>query len=348
MTSSRRVLLLPATITVITLGMTGCSSSADGAENTADADTTTVSVALDWTANTNHIGLFVADELGYFADAGIDLEVLPYASAPTVDLVSSGAADFGVSTQSTVQNARTAGADIISTYAVVQNETGALVTLGDRTDITSPADLDGKIYGGFGIPLYSAIARTAIQDAGGTGAFEDVTLTTGSYEALTSGAIDFTASIVTWENVFRELEGDPYQTFLYSDFGVPAEQTIVLASSDAYLDGNADTAEAFLGAVQKGYAFAADDPEAAADLLIEANPDVLGGSEELVHASARLLADDNYFVAEDGSFGTHNAETWSTFGDYLVEQELLTDENGDPVTETPDWTGYYTDAFLGE
>ena len=44
----------------------------------AYAQDTPVSIALDWTPNTNHIGLFVAQAEGYYAEAGLDVTILPY------------------------------------------------------------------------------------------------------------------------------------------------------------------------------------------------------------------------------------------------------------------------------
>ncbi|WP_159499758.1 ABC transporter substrate-binding protein [Microbacterium sp. 18062] len=348
--SPRPALAGAVLLTVGALALTACAPApSDDPTGGAGSDLQKVTIALDWTPNTNHLGLYAAEAEGYFADAGLDVEILPYASAPTIDLVASGAADFGVSTQASVQQARTAGTDVTAVYAVTQKETGALVTLDSRTDIASPRDLDGKVYGGFGIPLYSALARQAIIADGGTGDIQDVTLATGAYEALTSGAIDVTASIVTWENVAQELAGEPYKTFSYTDYGLPAEQTIQVVSSDAYLDAEPGTAAAFVKALQRGHTFAAENPQAAAQELIDANGDVLAGSEDLVFSSAQLLADGGYLVAEGVPAGTNSAEIWTGFGGFLVENGLLTDADGETVTEAdaPDWDAYFSNDLLG-
>src|SRR5258705_11825620 len=54
-----------------------------------------VSVALDWTPNTNHTGIYVAQKLGYYAAAGISLEILPYASTAPETLATHRKADSG-------------------------------------------------------------------------------------------------------------------------------------------------------------------------------------------------------------------------------------------------------------
>src|SRR5215469_2585149 len=59
---------------------------------------TTMTLALDWTPNTNHTGIYVALSKGWYRDEGIDLKLLPYSSNVSPDvLVSSGKADVGIS-----------------------------------------------------------------------------------------------------------------------------------------------------------------------------------------------------------------------------------------------------------
>lgn len=303
--------------------------------------------ALDWAPNTNHIGVYVADQLGYFAEAGIDLEILPYGSTPASQLVSAGEADFGIGGQATVQLGRTAGLDLVSVYRVTQTDTGALVTLGDRTDITRPADLDGLVFGGFGSPLYSAMAKTVIVNDGGAGDFTEVVLDSGAYDALEAGRIDFTLAVTTWEGVKVELEGNPFQTFSYQDFGMPQQQATGIVSSNAYLEANPELAAAFVQAVQRGYQYAVDNPQQAAQLLIEANPDTLSTSVELVERSTELLAStDGYFAMEGRDLGAADPTAWAEYGAFLFENGYLVDAQGAPVTVAPDWSEYYTDDLL--
>src|SRR5690606_22094892 len=100
-------------------------TSLDGGE-----DLTAVTFALDWAPNTNHIGVYVADALGYFEEAGLDVTILPYGSASSPQLVSAGEADFGIGGQASVQTARTAGLDVVSVFRITQTDTGRLVVLG--------------------------------------------------------------------------------------------------------------------------------------------------------------------------------------------------------------------------
>lgn len=349
-TFARRALAAAAIVASGALALAGCSApgAADAAAS-ADAGSapTPVSFALDWAPNTNHIGVFVADELGYFEDAGIDVEILPYGSASAMQLVSAGEADFSIGGQSSVQMARTSGLDVKSVYSITQTDTGRLVVLGDRDDITRPNDLDGLTFGGFGAPLYTALAKGTITGDGGAGDFEEVVLDTGAYEALSQGRIDFTLSVATWENLQTEIDGHPYRAFKYQDFGVPDQQSTGIVSSEAYLDENPEAAEAFVQAVARGYQYAADNPAEAADLLIAANPDTLGTAQELVKRSTALMADEGFLVSPDRPIGAPNPEAWNEFGAFLFDQGFLVDAEGKPLTQEPDWSEYYTAEFLG-
>ncbi|UOQ58295.1 ABC transporter substrate-binding protein [Leucobacter allii] len=340
---------LTAAALAAALGLAGCApTDPAGADPAADpAGGSTVTFALDWAPNTNHIGVYVADALGYYADAGLDVEILPYGSTAATQLVSAGEADFGIGGQSSVQIARTAGLDLISVYRVTQHDTGRLVVAGDRDEFSRPAELDGATFGGFGSPLYTALATATIAGDGGAGEFTEVVLDTGAYEALAQGRIDFTLSVATWEGLQAELEGAPYRQFRYQDFGVPEQQSTGIVSSEAYVEGHPEEAAAFVQATARGYAYAAAHPDEAAELLIAANPDTLGTAQELVHRSAEMLAQDGYLVSEDRAIGAADPEAWAAFGAFLFDGGFLVDAEGKPLAEEPDWGAYYTDELLG-
>lgn len=310
----------------------------------AFADGKKVTVALDWTPNTNHVGLYVARDKGFYKEAGLDVQILPYSDTAAGTLVSNHLADFGVAGVG-FYSQHAAGADLKAVYAVVQHETGRLVFSADRKDIKSPKDLDGKTYGGFGSAWENALIGSIIKADGGKGDIKTVTLGTSAYEALANGSVDFTLEILTWEGVQSELLGQKLTALKYSDYGVPEQHTTLLVSSDAYLKQDADTAKAFLAATRKGYAYAADHPDEAGDLLIAANPDALT-NKELVHASLKSLVDGHYLRAENGTIGTIDPAKNSAIGDYLFANGILKDGNGARLAEKPDFASYISNDYL--
>lgn len=305
-----------------------------------------VTIALDWTPNTNHIGLYVAEAKGFYEEAGLAVDILPYTDTSAGTLVANHVADFGILGSIGLFTQRTAGADLVAAYALVQTETGRLVFKADRQDIQRPRDLDGKIYGGFGSAWETALIGTIIRNDGGTGDFETITLGTSAYEALANDAVDFTLEVYTWEGVKAERDGLAQRAFRYADFGVPDQHTNFIGTTGTYLAEHGDTAKAFIAASQRGYSYAVDHPDEAADILVAANADGLL-DRNFVRASLQALIDGDYLRGADGAVGQIDPAKMEAMGNFLFEAGILKDGNGVVVTEKPDFSGYYSNDYLG-
>ncbi len=308
-------------------------------------DQAKVTVALDWTVNTNHIGMFIARDQGFYKEAGLDVTILPYSDTSAGVLVANSAADFGIVSSTGLFTQRSSGVDLVGTYAVVQHETGRLVFMDNRQDIQSPKDLDGKTYAGFGTNWERKLIETLIRADGGKGEFEIVTLGTSAYEALANGAVDFTLEIATWEGVKNELDGVKQRAFRYSDYGVPEQHTTLLVSSGKYLKDNPEAAKAFLSATQRGFAFAVDHPDEAADILISGNQDMLT-DDKLIRASLKALNNGHFLRDSDGTIGKMRPETMLALGEFLFKAGILYDKDGAVLQEKPDFSSYFTNDFL--
>ncbi|MFF5304273.1 ABC transporter substrate-binding protein [Streptomyces sp. NPDC013161] len=323
------------------LAVSGCSADSTAA---AKDGTTTVTLALDWTPNTNHTGIYVAQAKGWFKAAGINVKIVPYGSTAPETLIANHKADFGISYQEGVTTARAVGQDITSVYAVTQKTDVTIAVRADRDDITTPKDLDGKTYAGFGAPYEKPLLQKVIQNAGGKGDFKQVTLNTSAYAALYAGQADFAMPMPTWEGLEAKLSGKPLKNFQLSDYGFPAIYSTLVASSDQFLKKNPELAKKFLAAVDKGYRYAAEHPSQAADLLISANKSVLTNTK-LVKESEALLAKE-YYKGTDGSIGTQSAARWQAFADFEYKAGLLVDANGRKLTSTPKASTFFTNAYL--
>ena len=304
----------------------------------------TVRFALDWTPNTNHTGLFVAQVQGWFRDAGLDVQILPYNNTAPDTLVSSGAADFGISFQDTFTYAKGAGADATSVMAVLQHWGSAIAVRADRADINSPRDLDGKTYGGFGAAYEVPKMQAVIRDAGGAGQFQTVVLGTAAYEALYGGQVDFTEPFVTWETIEAQLRGQPLKTFDYTDYGFPDAYNVLLIGNAPWLQAHPEQARAFVQAAQRGYRLAADDPAKGAELLEKANPGAFT-EPELVSRSAQMFS-ERYLRDESGSVGPQTLEKWNGFSGFLYETGTLVGADGTPLPTRPDFATWFTNDYL--
>ena len=338
----------PAATTVAPNESASTTAASEGTETTAGeapGEMETVTLQLDWVPNTNHTGFFVADQLGYLADAGIELEILPYSGGNGDTIVAEGLADFAISFQNSITLSKPAGVETAAVAAVVQHTAEAIAVRADRDDIQSPADLDGKLYSGFGGPFEVPVMKAIIQAAGGEGEFESVVLNTAAYEAVYNGSADFVIPFKTWEGIEAELRGEPLRYFEYVDYGLPDSYSVIIIANPTWLGENADLAERFLGAVRKGFEFGAANPAEAAQIVIDANPGVFN-DPELVIQSQELMANE-YFLDESGRWGCIDDEQFAGYSGFLFEAGIVAGEDGSPVAEEPDWSTFYDMSYLG-
>ncbi|MGO1284480.1 MAG: ABC transporter substrate-binding protein [Brachybacterium sp.] len=330
--------------TALALGgaLSGCGRA--GTDRPSAGPTTTVRFALDWTPNTNHTGLYVALNQGYFADADINVEVLPFNNSNPEVLVDAGQAEFGISFQDTATMSISSGADLRSVLAVEQTWATEVAVLAERDDIESPADLDGLVFGGFDNPAETITMQGIVQAAGGEGDFETVVLGTSAYEALYSGDVDFTIPFVAWEGVEAERRGVDLKTFAYTEYGFPDAYQVIVVGNGSWLDENPDVARGFVQALARGYRDAIADPKAAAEMLHAENTGLLTDLDLLIE-SQRMLS-EKYMLDENGEFGLQTEEHWTGLGEFFFEAGLLADRDGKPLTEHPDWSGLFTNRYL--
>ncbi|ODT66974.1 MAG: hypothetical protein ABS75_25685 [Pelagibacterium sp. SCN 63-23] len=295
-----------------------------------------VSVTLDWTPNTNFVGLYVAEALGLYAAAGLEVSIAPFEfGQPSGDVAAFGVLDFYA--------ARAAGLDATGIYAVIRSETGRLAYRGD--DIAGPRDLAGKTYGGFGTSWETAVIDTMIAHDGGTPNYEAATLQGSVYDALRAGAVDFTLEVLTWQGVENALAGNDVKSFRYADFGVPDQHTIILAADSAFLAERPEVAQAFVAATRAGYLHAVTNPQQAAEMLMTAAPE-LAAQEALVEASMQVMVEGNYLVSAEGEAGRFDEKLMSELGDFLFAAGALIGAEGEVLTEKPDISGWYTNQYV--
>jgi ABC-type nitrate/sulfonate/bicarbonate transport system substrate-binding protein len=337
--STFRSLLIAALLATL---VAGCGMLGGATPTPAAA---TVRLALDWTPNTNHTGFFVADNEGWYRDAGVTLDVLPFADTAPEALLAAHQAECGISFQDALTFAVAAGGDITSVMAILQ-KTGSAIAVLDSSDLTRPKDLDGKTYAGFGYPNEEPTLKAVIRDDGGTGTFDVVTLNEAAYEALYAKRADFTIVFTAWEGVEARLRNIPLRYFEFADYGFPQFYQVVLACDRQWLEREPDAAKRFVAATVRGFERAQSDPEGAAQILMDENPGAFDSNPELPNASAHFLAEGSYLVDSDGKVGRQTLERWQGYSGFLYDQGLLVDANGRALSQPPDYSSLFTNDFL--
>ena len=306
---------------VLAFSFVGCGSTA------GENDKNTITIVLDWTPNTNHTGIFVAQAKGFFEEAGLNVEVVQPPEDGAVTLVASGKAQFGVSFQDSLAPAFAGDSvmPVTAVAAVIQHNTSGIVSrAGEGMD--TPKGLEGKKYATWDLDVEKATIRDVMKADGGD--FDLVELipstVTDEVSALHSGSVDAIWIFYGWAGVACEVAGLDTDYFEFADIDPVFDYyTPVIIGNNAWLEENPETAKAFVEALSKGYTYAAQNPKEAADILMDAAPELKSNSE-LVYASQEYLAAE--YIADAARWGEFDADRWAAFFGWLNENDLLEGE----------------------
>ena len=291
-----------------------------GGNEAAEGGMEKITFVLDWTPNTNHTGLYVAQANGYFEELGLDVEIIQPTEDSATLMVASGAADFGITCQDTMapsiigENAL----PIKAVAALLQHNTSGIISL-KETGIDRPANMAGHNYATWDMPVEQAMIRSIVEKDGGV--YEEIELIPSMvYDTITALNSDIDAIWIfyAWDGIATEVKGLETN---YLDFGQldPAFDyyTPVIISSDQYLAENEETAKKFLEAAGRGYEFAIAHPEEAAEILLEAAPEL---DRDIVMASQEWIADQ--YKAEVERWGYIEPARWDLFYQWLTDNGL--------------------------
>ena len=307
--------LVALALSLIALLAAACGGEEDVAE---------VKLAMDWYPNANHLGLFIAEEKGYFADENLKVTLYTPSDPSTVlQTVGAGEDDFGISYQPDVILARNEGVPVVSIVGIVQHPLNSVMAL-QSSEINRPADLVGKKVGYPGIPTNEPLLDTMLK-ADGSNGLADVELVNIGFniaESLISGQVDAAVGAYwTHESILLENMGHPVNIMKMEEWGVPDYYELVLVTSEDYLKENRDVAERFVRALKKGYNEAIDDPQGGVDILVEHNPGEI--DEGIDRPGADLLVP--LWQPSSGGFGSQESGRWESFVSWMKEQEMIKD-----------------------
>ena len=219
-----------------------------------------MTVLLDWFINPDHGPIIVAQEKGYFADQGLEVEIVPPAdpSAPP-RLVAAGQADLAVSYQPQLHLQIHEGLPLKRVGTLVATPLNCLLVLEDGP-IKSPADLKGKKIGFSVAGVEEAILSTVLGKYGVT--TDDVEMVNVNFSlspSLMTGQVD--AVIGAYRNFElnqMDIEGRPGTCFYIEEEGVPSYDELIYVANPETMD--ADKVERFLAATELATQFMVNNP----------------------------------------------------------------------------------------
>lgn len=334
------IVLLWLTGPMLLLASCSSSSSSPGA-------LTNVTLALDYTPNTNHTGIYVAMEKGYYRQQGLNVTLLPYGTTPPEVLVGSGQAEFGISFQEYVAVNRVQGQPIVSIAAIIQHNTSELSVL-TSSGITSPAQLVNKRLASFSDPAEQGVIDEMEVFAGATNpSYQTITFAEPDIKNLQTGSADFIWIYEGVEGVQARDAGVNLTSFLLQDYGVPDFYSPVLITNEHEIAQHPNIVRAFDTATAAGYTYATQHPKESADILLSA-AQAQGGT---LFDTPQVAYDSQTYQSQAYSagaqcWGTQSLGIWTNFTRFLYLHGVLTDANNQPITTEPNYAAMYTNQFL--
>ncbi|SFR86677.1 ABC transporter substrate-binding protein [Anaeromicropila populeti] len=328
-----------AMVAVMCVILVGCGKNQSNEKTESGTPMKKITFVLDWTPNTNHTGIYVAQEKGYFEEAGIQIEIVQPPDDGAEALVASGKAQFGVSFQDYLAPALTGEnkLPVIAVAALIQHNTSGIVSRkGEGMD--TPKGLEGKKYATWDLDVEKAVLKNVVEADGGD--FSKVNLipstVTDEVSALKTKSVDAIWIYYAWAGIATEVKDLDTDYFAFRDINPVFDYyTPVLIANTEYLEENEEMAKAFLDAVKKGYEDAIADPEGAAEILLKAAPEL---DRDITVRSQKWLADQ--YKAEVERWGYIDSTRWNTFYNWLNDNNLV--EN-----KIPENTGF-TNDYLPE
>ena len=317
----KRLTVLSAVIAVLASLTVGCSSSTGGSHAAAGVDK--VTVVLDWTPNTNHSGLYLAQARGWYRQAGLEVRFIQPGDVSSLQLLAAGKADVAVSVQEEVVPARAQGLPVVSIAAILQHNTSSLVSLADR-GIRRPRDLAGHTYGGYGGPLEKALVRTLTAcDGGNPDQVHFTQVGNADYRAgLTRHQYDDVWIFDGWDGIrLATIDKLPITSLRFADHTscIPDWYTPLLASSEKMIATRPDVLKRFMAATSRGYQQAMRDPASVVAPLMAASPEL---DRTLVTRSAAYLGPR--YAATPAAWGHQDLAVWRRFVAFLRKAGLVT------------------------
>lgn len=301
---------------VMALSLMACQpkeTSTKAASDTTDALTQVV-ISLDWVPNTNHTGLYVAQDKGYFKEQGLEVQIVQPSEDSASTLVANDRADFGIYFQPNMVSRLEKGVPITAVAAILQHNPAGLLSL-KSLGAKSPKDLNGKRYSTWEDPIDDATVSHIV----GNDLVKIPGEATDATVALRMNQFDYILAYYGWDGVHAKLKGVDTNFFFLRDYEPIFDYYApVVITNNKLLNSNPQLVKKTLAAMKKGYIYAAKNPEESANILIKYAPET---NKELALASQKYIS--KQYLDDEGDWGKFDYDRWDRFYDWVYKQGLI-------------------------
>ena len=308
---------------VMALSFAACSGgkTADDTDTTAaPAQKTDITVCLDWTPNTNHTGLFVAKEKGYYEAAGLNVSIVqPPDNSTATQLCSTNKAQFAIDAQDTLAPAFTSDTpmDVTAVATLLQhNSSGIISKAGQGMD--RPKGLTGHTYLTWDSPIEKAMMENIVNKDGGDWSKVKKIPNTVTAEA-------------------QDVQQNPdHAIWVFYGWGGINAKVNKIDVDFFYIKDLNPTFDYYTPVLIANNTFLKDNPEEAANILIQSDDTgSLTGSEDLVLESQKWMADQ--YISDAKKWGYIDPARWNSFYKWLTDNKLVEKDISNNVGFTNDY-----------
>ena len=316
--SPRRILLIASVALATLMVVAACGSS--GPDEAAEAPAkVTFMAGFKPQANLPFVTAYVAQEKGYFAEQGLEVEILHSNAGQHLQLLLAGDVDITTADAPSVLKRR-ADPDVPIRAIALFGQSGqtAFATL-ESSGIRSPKDWEGKTFGYKGSQPAEYLA---LLSAAGVDRSKIREVRVGfDPRVLSEGQVDVLAVFRSNEPDTLARIGHPVRVFRPDDFGVPTMGLTYIATTETIAD-NSDVVERFVKATMRAFAFVLENEEETLDIVMTFAP-----QEDREHQRFMLreeLRNAEGPVTQANGLGAMTDEQWQALYDQLLEFEALT------------------------
>ncbi|MGD9736312.1 MAG: ABC transporter substrate-binding protein [Solirubrobacterales bacterium] len=303
----------------LALSLAACGEKS---EDESGVERQSLSLALDFYPNPDHAGIYMAQEEGFFDEAGLDVAIsAPSDPSAPLKLVAAGKSDLAITYEPEVVLAREQGLPVVAIAALVNRPLTSLIWL-QSSGIKGVADLQGKTVATAGIPYQDAFLKTILERAGvDPSAVKSVNVGFGLLPALVGGqAQAMLGGYRNVEGVDLQQRGKAPVITPVDQLGVPTYDELVVIANREALESEPEPYRLFLAALERGTDAAVADPQAATAAITAANGDLEPKlTEAEIEATLPLLG------AREGDhpYGYMDPGQWDEFVAWMRDEELI-------------------------
>ena len=280
-----------------------------------------IKILLEWVPNTNHTGVYVALEKGFYREEGLEVSIIQPEEGGAAPFIAAGQGEFGFSSQEQVTFALTSDEPlpVVAVAAILQHNTSGFASPIAK-EIKRPRDFEGKQYGGWGSPIEEATIKALMEyDSGDFTKTEIVTIGAIDFFAAVQQYVDYTWIYYGWDGVASEVTNFPINFIFLQNYAPELDYyTPVIIVSEELRTGEPELIKKFLKATEKGYQFSVSHPESAVQILLKHVPEI---DPEIALASQRYLAEE--YQSDAPYWGVMEAKRWENYARWLYEKGLI-------------------------